>query len=98
LLQNFRMRRVFLHHAFICIARADKLSKHEYDKTRKGALTYITLLFIHMPNLEKDIRIGQRTRWVAQYALEAAKTFVILSLLFVNYAKTEENFVRFVKI
>jgi hypothetical protein len=51
-----------------------------------------------MPNLEPDVRMGERTWRIAQDAIKAGEGFFIFALLLVDYAETEENFICFVKI
>lgn len=51
-----------------------------------------------MPDLEPDVRMGERTWRIAEDAIEAAEGFVILALLLVDYAETEENLICLVKI
>jgi hypothetical protein len=58
----------------------------------------ILLLFENMADLEPDVGVCERTRWIPQNAVKAPKGLVELALLFVDYPQTEENLVLLVKI
>ena len=61
-------------------------------------MAYIVLLFIDMPNLEPDVCMGERTWGIAEDAVEATQRLVVLALLFVDDAQTEEDLVCLVKV
>jgi hypothetical protein len=51
--------------------------------------TYPFLLFVHMPDLEPDIRVGEGVGGVAQDAVEAVERLLVLALLLVNDTEAE---------
>lgn len=76
------MSRVVSNDTFICVLSADM----------------VFLLLVDMPNLEPDVRMGERTWRITQDAIKAAEGFIIFALLLVDYAETEENLICLVKI
>ena len=56
------------------------------------------LLFVHVADLEPDIGMRERVRRVPEDAVEAVERLGVLALLLVDYAESEQDFVRLVKI
>ena len=48
---------------------------------------------MHVPDLEPDVRVGERIWGTLKNLLEAAETFLVLAALLVNYTQSEEDFV-----
>lgn len=105
LLKNLSMTRVLLHYALVGFFRTAML----WVQTRKISLafirvkgksqdTYVVLLLVHMTDLEPDVGMGERVRRIAKDAVEALQALVVLALLLIDYAETEENLVGFVKV
>ena len=60
--------------------------------------TDISELIVGMPDLEPDVGMGERVRRIAKDAVEALQALVVFALLLIDYAETEENLIRLVKI
>lgn len=58
----------------------------------------VFLLLIHVPNLEPDILLLQRPRWIMHDVSKAIQAQGVLLALLVNYAQAEINLVRLVKV
>lgn len=61
-------------------------------------MTYILLLLIDVTNLEPDISVGEGTGRITKYTIKAGERLFIFSLLFVDDAETEKDFVRLVEV
>jgi hypothetical protein len=61
-------------------------------------MTYVLLLLVNMSDLEPDVGMGKRTWRVAENAVETSQRVVVLALLLVNDAETEQDFVGFIKV
>ena len=51
-----------------------------------------------MANLEPNVSIGERTRGVAQDAIEAPKAFFVFGLLLVDDPQSEKYLIGFVEV
>ena len=60
--------------------------------------TDVLLLFIDMAYLEPDVSMCQGRRRVAKDAIEAFEGFVVFSLLLINDAEPEEDFICLVEV
>ena len=56
------------------------------------------LLLVDVPDLEPDIGMGEGIRRVAEDAVEALETLLVLALLLVDDAEPEEDLVRLVEV
>ena len=56
------------------------------------------LLLVDVPDLEPDIGMGEGIRRVAEDAVEALETLLVLALLLVDDAQAEEDLVCLVEI
>jgi hypothetical protein len=49
-------------------------------------------------DLEPYIGVGEGRRRIAEDAIEAGEGIIILALLFIDYSKTKQDFIRFVEV
>jgi hypothetical protein len=55
-------------------------------------------LLVDVPDLEPDIRVGERIGRVAENAVKAGERLVVLALLLVYYPETKQDLISFVKV
>jgi hypothetical protein len=82
LLKNLGMAGIIGNNAFVCIFGTDM----------------VFLLFIHVANLEPDVRMCERTGRISEYTVEAGEGLLVFGLLFIDYAEAEEDLVCLVEI
>ena len=100
LLKDLGMSRVVGDNTLIGILRADMLmvGSELVINIQIIRAAYVFLLFVNMADLEPDVCMGERAGRVPENAVETAEGVFVLSLLLVNDAKPEKDFICFIKI
>ena len=100
LLKDLCMSRVVSNNALIGIFRADMLmaGSEIVRNVRIIRTAYVFLLFVNMADLEPDVCMGERAGRVPENAVETPEGVFVLSLLLVNDAKPEKDFICFIKV
>ena len=65
---------------------------------RSGHEAYIILLFVHVSDLEPDVRVGKGIWGTLKDLLEAAKTFLVFAALLIDYAQSKKDFIGLVEV
>jgi len=72
LLQNFGVAGVSIDNALIGILGLHVLCIGvSWERLLDVEITYVLLLFKYMPDLEPDVRMGERAWWIAKDMVEA---------------------------